>query len=77
MEIKSPIKAIRAKCIDCSGGNKAEVRKCVIPECPLFPFRMGKNPFRKPLTEEQREARRRSAIKNLVPTARKQRKQEE
>src|SRR5258706_551002 len=25
---ESPIKAIRAKCLDCSGGNDAEVRKC-------------------------------------------------
>lgn len=41
----SPIKAIRAKCTDCSGGNAAEVRKCVAVNCPLWPFRMGHNPF--------------------------------
>ena len=36
--------AIRAKCIECNCGNKAEVRRCVIPDCPLYPFRMGHNP---------------------------------
>lgn len=41
----SPIRAIRAKCIDCSGGNAAEARKCVAFRCPLWAFRMGFNPF--------------------------------
>ena len=35
-------RAIRAYCIDCSGENKAEVRNCVIKDCPLYPYRMGK-----------------------------------
>lgn len=35
-------KAIRLKCIDCSGGNMAEVRKCPATNCPLWRFRMGK-----------------------------------
>jgi len=54
--ITSPIKAIRAKCLECSCGSQAEVRECVIPDCALYPFRMGRNPFRKKrvLTEEQR-----------------------
>lgn len=38
------MKAIRAKCIDCSGGNHAEVRKCVSVSCPLWPLRMGSQP---------------------------------
>ena len=42
---ESPIKAIRAKCVDCSGGNVAEARKCVAVNCPLWPMRMGVNPF--------------------------------
>ena len=42
---ESPMRAIRAKCIDCSGGNTAEARKCVAIKCPLWPFRMGRNPF--------------------------------
>lgn len=35
-------KAIRLKCIDCCGGNMAEVRKCPAENCPLWRYRMGK-----------------------------------
>jgi hypothetical protein len=51
-----PLKAIRAKCLDCCCGNAAEVRKCVAVDCALGPFRMGTNPFRKKrkLSEEQK-----------------------
>ena len=38
------MKAIRAKCIDCCGGNIGEVRKCVCSDCPLWPLRMGMVP---------------------------------
>lgn len=38
---RSPLKAIRAKCLRCSCGNKAEVRLCTLESCPLWPFRMG------------------------------------
>lgn len=41
---ESPIKAIRAKCRDCVY-SEAEIRKCVQTGCPLWPFRMGRNPF--------------------------------
>ncbi|MEW6195601.1 MAG: hypothetical protein AB1521_10650 [Bacteroidota bacterium] len=43
----SPVKAIKAKCLDCSGGSKKEVRECIIQDCPLYTFRLGKNPNRK------------------------------
>lgn len=43
----SPVKAIKAKCLDCSGASKKEVRECIIQDCPLYPFRLGKNPNRK------------------------------
>lgn len=49
---ESPTRAIRAKCIDCSGGSDTEARKCVAVGCPLWPFRMGSNPFR-PVSEAQ------------------------
>lgn len=42
---ESPIKAIRAKCLDCCGGSEGEVRKCVQTDCPLWPLRMGTNVF--------------------------------
>lgn len=38
-------KAIREKCIDCSGGSPTEVRKCAVFKCALWPFRMGRSPF--------------------------------
>jgi hypothetical protein len=42
---ENPVKAIRAKCVDCSGDSATEARKCVAFKCALWPFRMGKNPF--------------------------------
>jgi len=56
----TPIKAIRSNCLECSGDNKKEVKLCQITDCPLYPFRLGKNPNykRRQLTEEQREANR-------------------
>ena len=43
----TPIKAIRAKCLDCCTDQIAEVRLCPSESCPLYPYRMGKNPNRK------------------------------
>lgn len=40
----TPIKAIRAKCLDCCCGNTAEVRRCTAVKCTLYPYRMGKRP---------------------------------
>lgn len=40
----TPIKAIRAKCMDCCCGNVAEVRRCTAEKCTLHPYRMGKRP---------------------------------
>lgn len=40
----SPLKIIRAKCLDCSCGQQSEVRLCPVKRCPLWPFRMGHNP---------------------------------
>ena len=43
---KRPIlSAIRENCIDCAGGSPAEVRRCDLKKCPLWPYRMGRNPF--------------------------------
>ncbi|KAL2051027.1 hypothetical protein ABVK25_008773 [Lepraria finkii] len=52
------LKAIRAKCLDCCGGQPSEIRLCASAQCDLWPYRMATNPFRaKPdLTEEQRQA---------------------
>lgn len=55
-EITNPVKAIRAKCLDCVCFQPSEVKLCPSTDCPLYPFRMGKNPYRakRELTEEQR-----------------------
>ena len=44
MKLKTPIKSIRMKCLDCSGGSTKEVRLCPVENCPLYPYRMGKRP---------------------------------
>ena len=64
-KILPPLRAIRAKCIDCSAGSMKEVRECVMLDCPLYPYRLGKSPNRKPriLTDEEREALRQRMAK--------------
>ena len=47
MEMLSPLKAIRAKCLDCTAEQPQEVRLCPSENCPLWPYRMGHNPNRK------------------------------
>jgi hypothetical protein len=42
--IPKPLKAIREKCCDCSGGSEKEVRECPIKTCALWSYRMGKYP---------------------------------
>jgi hypothetical protein len=42
---QSPLTAIRAKCLDCSGGSFAEARRCEAVSCPLWPFRAGRHPW--------------------------------
>ena len=40
----TPIRSIRAFCIQCMGYQRTEVPLCTAPKCPLYPFRMGKRP---------------------------------
>jgi len=39
----TPLRAIRLKCLDCCAGQRKEVRLCPVHDCPLWPFRMGRN----------------------------------
>ncbi len=48
----TPVRAIRAKCIDCSGGQLKEVTECKKKSCKNWPYRHGKRP--KPGSEEER-----------------------
>jgi len=45
-----PLKAIRAKCLDCCCGQMKEVKECTITRCALWPYRMGRRPTPKPLS---------------------------
>lgn len=47
MNIPTPLRAIRLKCLDCSCGSAQEVRDCKIEACPLYYYRSGHNPKRK------------------------------
>jgi hypothetical protein len=40
------LKAIRSKCLDCMCWQMAEVAKCELKGCPLWPYRMGRNAHR-------------------------------
>lgn len=52
MAKRTPIKAIRAKCLECCNGQQKEVRKCVIISCPLHEYRMGHRPKDEEVTVE-------------------------
>jgi hypothetical protein len=39
------LKVIRAKCVECCGGSRAEVARCALTDCLLWPYRMATNPF--------------------------------
>ena len=57
-KIPKPLSAIREFCIQCVGGSKNNrkpwkaVRECVVSDCPLHSFRMGKNPYHKRIPAE-------------------------
>jgi len=53
MSIATPIKAIRAKCLDCAAGSSNEVRLCTVAGCPLYPYREGRSPFREKPSPER------------------------
>jgi len=59
--IKTPLKAIRAHCLECVSGSSKEVELCTDPKCWLYPFRAGSNPFRKPMAPERRKELQRRA----------------
>ena len=44
MAIRTPLKAIRAKCLDCVNGQIYEINKCHLEGCPLWEYRTGHRP---------------------------------
>ena len=70
MKTLTPLKAIRANCVDCSGGSPAEVRLCVIPDCPLYCYRFGKRPKTVQKANESRAAKKtRAGVEKSAPEA--------
>ena len=61
---KSPVKAIREHCIECMGGRGTKqkysklIDECSAPDCALYEFRLGVNPYHRPnLSSAQRSVR--------------------
>jgi len=46
-DVLTPIKSIRKYCLWCCGGSTKLVRECSMVDCPLWVYRLGKNPHRK------------------------------
>ncbi len=48
----TPMKAIRAKCLECSNDQMKEVRLCPIKKCALYEYRTGHRPKGEEVTAE-------------------------
>ena len=44
LKVITPMKAIRAKCLDCCCGSFQEVKECPVKSCGLWPYRLGHRP---------------------------------
>lgn len=53
----TPVKAIRAKCIECSGGNRSEADRCQIKDCPLYNVPPRKEPKQETPRDDRRATR--------------------
>ena len=40
----TPLKSIRANCLDCCAGSPKQVATCQIERCHVWPYRMGRRP---------------------------------
>lgn len=60
----SPLCALSLKCLDCRNDSAQEVRLCTAVDCPNWLFRMGKNPWRPPLSAEVRTKRAATMTRN-------------
>ena len=60
----SPARALRLKCLGVDKTFALTVRLCTAVDCPSWPFRMGKNPWRPPLSAEVRTQRAATMARN-------------
>ena len=44
MNNKTPMKAIRMKCLQCCCNSSNEVKGCTVTGCGLYPYRFGHRP---------------------------------
>ena len=51
--MKTPIKAIRSKCMDCTVEQQVHVRLCPVVNCPLWDYRMASRPTSSPLYDKE------------------------
>jgi len=67
-EIESPLRTIRAHCLDCSV-TAHEVELCPVTKCKLWPYRLGHDPRRekRELSDEQREVIRNRLSRKNTP----------
>ena len=70
----NPVKAIREMCIECMGGRgntgySTLIKECVVKVCPLFAFRLGKNPYlkKRELSEAHKKALIHSRVNEIPP----------
>ena len=50
------LRRIRLKCLDCACNQVKEVSFCLVETCSLFPLRTGKDPTKRTLSPERKEA---------------------
>jgi len=50
------LRRIRLKCLDCTCNQVKEVTLCVVTTCSLHLLRMGKDPTKRTLSPERKEA---------------------
>ena len=62
MKELTPLKARRAKCLECSAGSAYEVRRCHITVCPLYTYRFGHNAKRAGIGPRNGKFRKKSAV---------------
>ena len=59
----TPVQAIRYFCVnECMAGQPGLVYGCTDPHCPLYPYRMNKNPAKVLKGEKLEEAKKRMRI---------------
>ena len=68
MKIYRPLKAIRLKCLDCCADQQAEVRKCPIKDCTLWPYRMGHRPIDGEVSPDDAESEKNARLMGIFDT---------